>query len=64
MLAMAVRSAFDTAKGSLVRSIMFPKPHPYTFGRDACRFVGILAVFGMLLVLFVYLFCCFVVCLR
>jgi cation-transporting ATPase 13A3/4/5 len=52
-----VRTAWETAKGSLVRSIMFPRPHAYTFGRDACKFTGIMGVLGAPPLLLPYVWC-------
>jgi len=43
-----LRTGFDTAKGGLVRSILFPKPHQFEFVRDSCAFVGLLAVIGII----------------
>ena len=42
----ATATGFTTAKGSLVRSILFPKPVGFQFFRDALRFVGFLAILG------------------
>ena len=35
---------FSTAKGDLVRSILFPKPMDFRFYQDAMRFIMVLAV--------------------
>jgi cation-transporting ATPase 13A2 len=46
-----VRSGFETAKGKLVLSILYPRPSEFTYYRDAFRFVGILAsisIIGMI----------------
>ncbi|XP_022090226.1 probable cation-transporting ATPase 13A3 isoform X2 [Acanthaster planci] len=43
ILAVVVRTGFSTAKGSLVRSILFPKPIDFKLHRDAIRFICILA---------------------
>ncbi|XP_038075285.1 probable cation-transporting ATPase 13A3 isoform X2 [Patiria miniata] len=43
ILAVVVRTGFTTAKGSLVRSILFPKPIDFKLHRDAIRFICILA---------------------
>ncbi|KAJ1948190.1 hypothetical protein FBU59_001709, partial [Linderina macrospora] len=45
--AMVLRTGFNTTKGSLVRSIVFPRPTKFRFYRDAFRFIGVLAVIAM-----------------
>lgn len=48
--AVVVRTGFSTAKGELVRSILYPKPMGFKFYQDAMKFVGFLAciaAFGM-----------------
>ncbi|KAI7870527.1 P-type ATPase-like protein [Spinellus fusiger] len=50
--AIVVRTGFNTAKGALIRSMLFPKPTSFTFYRDSYLFIGVLAiiaVFGFLL---------------
>uniref|UniRef100_A0A0B7AE23 Cation-transporting ATPase n=1 Tax=Arion vulgaris TaxID=1028688 RepID=A0A0B7AE23_9EUPU len=42
--AVVVRTGFNTAKGELVRAILFPKPLDFAFYRDAVRFILFLAV--------------------
>ncbi|KDN36320.1 hypothetical protein K437DRAFT_276836 [Tilletiaria anomala UBC 951] len=41
--AMVVRTGFDTTKGALIRSMLFPKPMGFKFYRDSFRFIGFLA---------------------
>ncbi|KAJ2907751.1 hypothetical protein GGI21_003574, partial [Coemansia aciculifera] len=41
--AMVLRTSFCTTKGTLVRSILFPRPTKFRFYRDAFRFIGVLA---------------------
>jgi len=40
---MAIGTGFNTTKGSLVRSMLFPKPMGFKFYRDSIRFIGVLA---------------------
>ncbi|KAH7915166.1 hypothetical protein BJ138DRAFT_1122835 [Hygrophoropsis aurantiaca] len=42
-LGLVVRTAFNTTKGALVRSMLFPKPMGFKFYRDSIRFIGVLA---------------------
>lgn len=42
-LALAVRTGFNTTKGSLVRSMMFPKPSGFKFYRDSFRYLSVMA---------------------
>ncbi|XP_021372586.1 probable cation-transporting ATPase 13A3 isoform X2 [Mizuhopecten yessoensis] len=42
--AVVVRTGFSTAKGELVRSILYPKPVDFKFERDTYIFVGVLAM--------------------
>ncbi|KAI0219960.1 putative cation-transporting ATPase 13A3 [Lamellibrachia satsuma] len=49
--AIVVRTGFSTAKGELVRSILFPKPIGFKFYQDAMKFILFLcciATFGMI----------------
>jgi len=39
-------SGFDSAKGQLIRSIIFPRPNPFTFYRDSFRFVAVMGGIG------------------
>lgn len=47
-LALVVRTGFSTTKGSLVRSMLFPKPSGFKFYRDSFRYVGVMALVAML----------------
>ncbi|KAI0081294.1 hypothetical protein K474DRAFT_1768739 [Panus rudis PR-1116 ss-1] len=42
-LGLVVRTGFDTTKGALVRSMLFPKPMGFKFYRDSIRFILVLA---------------------
>ncbi|GMK53976.1 hypothetical protein CspeluHIS016_0105620 [Cutaneotrichosporon spelunceum] len=43
-LAMVTRTGFDTTKGALVRSMLFPKPLGFKFYKDSMNFIGVLAM--------------------
>ena len=42
-LAIVVRTGFNTTKGALVRSMMFPKPSGFKFYKDAFRYITVMA---------------------
>ncbi|KAI8367020.1 putative P-type ATPase [Choanephora cucurbitarum] len=46
--AIVVRTGFNTAKGALVRSMLFPKPNSFKFYRDSFRFIGVLSVIALI----------------
>ncbi|KAK3686010.1 hypothetical protein B0T22DRAFT_410822 [Podospora appendiculata] len=46
-LAMVVRTGFNTTKGSLVRSMLFPKPSGFKFYRDSFRYISVMACVAM-----------------
>ncbi|KAI8352801.1 hypothetical protein B0O80DRAFT_427396 [Mortierella sp. GBAus27b] len=46
-LAMVVRTGFNSTKGALIRSMLFPKPNDFEFYRDSFRFIGILAIIAV-----------------
>ncbi|KAJ2610985.1 hypothetical protein EV177_003697, partial [Coemansia sp. RSA 1804] len=46
--AMALRTGFNTTKGALVRSILFPRPNKFKFYEDSFRFIGVLAIIAII----------------
>ncbi|KAK6584524.1 hypothetical protein PZA11_002748 [Diplocarpon coronariae] len=47
-LAMTVRTGFNTTKGALVRSMLFPKPSGFKFYRDSFRYISVMGGIAML----------------
>lgn len=47
-LAMAVRTGFSTTKGSLIRSMVFPKPVGFKFYSDSFKYIGVMTLIAML----------------
>lgn len=43
-IAMVVRTGFNTTKGALVRSMLFPKPSGFKFYRDSFRYIGVMGI--------------------
>jgi cation-transporting ATPase 13A3/4/5 len=48
VVCLAVRTAFSTAKGQLVRSILYPRPTRFKFYEDSFKFIGVLALLALL----------------
>ena len=42
-LATVIRTGFNTTKGALVRSMLFPKPSGFKFYKDAFRYISVMA---------------------
>ena len=47
VLGLVFQTGFNTMKGQLVRSILFPKDNDFEFYRDSMRFIGVMAIFSL-----------------
>jgi magnesium-transporting ATPase (P-type) len=47
-ICIAIRTGFSTAKGELVRSILYPRPTKFKFYEDSFKFIGVLAFLALL----------------
>nr|CAI5860822.1 unnamed protein product [Callosobruchus analis] len=52
VLAVVIRTGYLTAKGELVRSILYPPPADFKFERDSYKFIGILSAIGIMGVIY------------
>ncbi|KAI8989576.1 hypothetical protein BDB01DRAFT_782373 [Pilobolus umbonatus] len=46
--AVVSRTGFSSAKGALVRTMLFPKPNNFRFYRDSFRFIGVLSIIALI----------------
>ncbi|KAK6204356.1 cation translocating P-type ATPase [Scheffersomyces amazonensis] len=46
--AMTIKSGFNTTKGSLVRSMLFPKPTGFKFYEDSFKYIGFMTIIAAL----------------
>ena len=46
-LALTVRTGFNTTKGALVRSMLFPKPSGFKFYRDSFSYISVMAMIAL-----------------
>lgn len=47
-LALVVKTGFNTTKGSLVRSMLFPKPSGFKFYRDSFYYIAVMGMIAFL----------------
>ena len=45
--AMVIRTSFNTLKGSLIKSILYPKPNRFSFHADSMKFICCLAIIAV-----------------
>lgn len=48
VMAMVVKTGFNTTKGSLVRSMLFPKPTGFKFYQDSFKYIGFMTVIAFI----------------
>ncbi|KAG5864745.1 hypothetical protein JTB14_000355 [Gonioctena quinquepunctata] len=54
VLAVVIRTGYLTAKGELVRSILYPPPADFKFETDSYKFIGILALIALFGVVYTF----------
>ncbi|GME74449.1 unnamed protein product [[Candida] boidinii] len=47
-IGLVVKTGFNTTKGELVRSMLFPKPNGFKFYSDSFKYIGVMSVIAML----------------
>lgn len=47
ILAIVVRTGFNTTKGELIRSILHPKPVDFQFNKDTYKYIGVLSLIAL-----------------
>ncbi len=47
-IALVIRTGFNTTKGALVRSMLFPKPSGFKFYRDSFRYISVMAIVALM----------------
>lgn len=52
VFAVVIRTGYLTAKGELVRSILYPPPADFKFETDSYKFIGILSIIAVLGVIY------------
>lgn len=48
VLALVTKTNYDTLKGGLIKSILYPKPHRFNFTSDSVKFLGIMGIFALI----------------
>lgn len=48
VLALVTKTNYDTLKGGLIKSILYPKPHRFNFTSDSVKFLTIMGIFALI----------------
>ena len=48
VIAMVIKTGFNSVKGNLVRSMLHPKPHKFKFYQDSFKFIGVMALVALI----------------